>query len=135
MKEWRGAAAICLNEKQEILVVRGMGTDIWSVPSGGIEAGESPEECCIRELKEETGCEVEIIRELKVKQTEIKGIAVTIYYFLVDITGGKLEVDDPDLNIEEACWKSFEEFESLPQMYPEDLPLIKSVSHSFNTIT
>jgi 8-oxo-dGTP diphosphatase len=30
----------------------------WSIPGGHIEAGESPEEACIRELREETGARV-----------------------------------------------------------------------------
>ncbi|WP_113930075.1 NUDIX domain-containing protein [Bacillus sp. P14.5] len=131
MKEWRGAAAICVNDKREVLVVRGMGTDLWSVPSGGIEPGESPEECCIREVKEETGCEVEVLRRLQVKQTVIKGIAVTTYYFHVEMSGGYLEVNDPDQNIEEACWKSIGEFARLSQMYPEDLPLLQNITESF----
>ncbi|MGF2615850.1 NUDIX domain-containing protein [Rossellomorea vietnamensis] len=135
MKECRGAAAICVNDKREVLVVRGMGTDLWSVPSGGIEPGESPEECCIREVKEETGCVVEILRRLRVKQTVIQGIAVTTYYFNVERSGGKLEVNDPDQNIEEACWKSIDDLSRLPQLYPEDLPLIQNISQSFNKIT
>jgi 8-oxo-dGTP diphosphatase len=127
MKEWQGSAAICVNEKQEILIVRSVGTNYWSVPSGGIERGESPEECCIREVKEETGCDVTIIKKLQLKQTMIQGIEVTTHYFAAEKTGGELDVNDPDLNIEEACWKSVEQYEGLQQMYPEDLPLIKKV--------
>ncbi|WP_421384861.1 NUDIX hydrolase [Bacillus salacetis] len=127
MKKWQGAAAICVNENQEILVVRGIDSDIWSVPSGGIELGESPEECCVREVKEETGCEVRIKEKLQIKQTMIKGIEVTTHYFAVERTGGELAVNDPDQNIAEACWKSIQEYEGLTQMYPEDLPLIKKI--------
>jgi 8-oxo-dGTP diphosphatase len=127
MKEWNGAAAICVNERQEVLVVRSAGTESWSIPSGGIERGESPEECCIREVQEETGYQVSIIEKLQVKKTEIQGIDVITHYFFVEKTGGELAVNDPDQNIAEACWKPVEEFENLQHMYPEDLPLIRKV--------
>ena len=32
----------------------------WVLPGGHIEVGESLEECAIREIKEETGIEIEI---------------------------------------------------------------------------
>ena len=34
------------------------GADTWSVPGGHIEYGETPEEAAIREVREETGCEI-----------------------------------------------------------------------------
>ncbi|WP_168412938.1 NUDIX hydrolase [Bacillus salacetis] len=128
MKSWQGAAAICVNEKREVLVVRSADTEIWSVPSGGMEEGEAPEECCIREVAEETGCQVKIVKKLQVKQTVIQGIEVTTHYFQVKKTGGRLEVNDPDFNIAEACWKKVEEYEHFKQMYPEDLSLIKEIA-------
>ncbi|MEK5482742.1 MULTISPECIES: NUDIX hydrolase [unclassified Viridibacillus] len=51
------------------------------MPSGGIEQGETPEECCIREVKEETGYDIVIEDSLFIKETEIKGYKVKTYYF------------------------------------------------------
>lgn len=47
-------------EAREYLVLRaagaaGDGDWVWRPPSGGIEDGESPAECAVRELAEETG--------------------------------------------------------------------------------
>lgn len=81
MECWIGSAAICVNEKTEVLMVRARDSDLWAVPSGGLEIGETPEVCCIREVKEETGYDIEIIRKLFTKETEIKGINVTTFYF------------------------------------------------------
>ncbi|PEK22795.1 DNA mismatch repair protein MutT [Bacillus pseudomycoides] len=53
MKRWIGTAAICVNEKNEILMVlQGKKEEPkrWSVPSGGQEEGETLEECYIREV-------------------------------------------------------------------------------------
>lgn len=41
-----------------------VGEWIWEIPAGTIEEGESPEECAIREMEEETGYEVESIERL-----------------------------------------------------------------------
>jgi 8-oxo-dGTP pyrophosphatase MutT (NUDIX family) len=50
MPRWKGAAACCLNDQAQILMVlQGKPNEEkkWSVPSGGIEPGETPEECCV----------------------------------------------------------------------------------------
>lgn len=67
MKRWIGTAVICMNEKNEFLMVlQGKVNEEkrWSVPSGGQEEGEELEECCVREVWEETGYEVEVIDKL-----------------------------------------------------------------------
>ena len=35
----------------------------WLVPGGGMEAGETPEMCCVRETEEETGLIVRPLRQ------------------------------------------------------------------------
>ena len=37
----------------------------WVLPGGHIEVGESLEECAVREIKEETGINIEIFEEDK----------------------------------------------------------------------
>ena len=39
-------------------------TPAWTVPGGGAEAGESPEQAAVREGREETGYDVELVRLL-----------------------------------------------------------------------
>ena len=35
----------------------------WLVPGGGVEGEETPEECCVREVEEETGVIVRPLRQ------------------------------------------------------------------------
>ena len=45
-------------ENDKILLIYEVNTDQWFIPGGGVEEGESNEDCCVRELAEETGCMV-----------------------------------------------------------------------------
>lgn len=40
---------------EKILLTYEVNTDQWFIPGGGLEFNESREECCVRELAEETG--------------------------------------------------------------------------------
>ena len=56
-----GVRVVIMDDENRVLVVcqHHEDKDIWMVPGGGIEEGESLAECCIREMAEETGVEVE----------------------------------------------------------------------------
>ncbi|MBC5636672.1 NUDIX hydrolase [Ornithinibacillus sp. BX22] len=125
MEEWRGSAAICINNNREVLMVRAKGSSQWAVPSGGIEEGETPEHCCIREVKEETGYTVTIKEEIYVKKVVKQGISVTTHYFVVDRISNSSGINDPDQLIEEMAWFSLEGLAGIEHAYPEDEKLIE----------
>jgi ADP-ribose pyrophosphatase YjhB (NUDIX family) len=54
-----GSHAICLDEGGRILLCRLSATEVapgaWTLPGGGVEFGEHPDDACLRELREETG--------------------------------------------------------------------------------
>ncbi len=89
--------AIGIMDGKILLVKRGRepGKGSWAPPSGFVEAGETPEEACLRELKEETGMEGMIKRLLGVylERTRVYGEVLVIVY-LVEITGGELQPGD-----------------------------------------
>lgn len=123
MDKWYGAAGVCINEKLEILMIKqGKSHEpkMWAVPGGGKEESESYENCCIREIFEETGYEVKINQSLHVKEGVTFGVPVEVHYFLVNVIGGSATIQDPDELIHEIAWKSVYELETLEMGFPED---------------
>lgn len=132
MKNWSGAAGICINNHGEILMVKqGLPEEEkrWSIPSGGKEANETYEACCIREMSEETGYDVQIVKALFVKEIVEQGIDVKVQYFEVEIIGGMLEIQDPDHLIHEVSWKSADEIERLALSYEGDRVFLLDFIH------
>lgn len=41
--------------------------EYYSIPGGGVEVGESVEDACVRELKEEMGVEIKLIKKVAVR--------------------------------------------------------------------
>ncbi len=98
-----GCSAVIFDESGEkILLQKRTDNGRWCMPGGGMDPGENIAECCIREVKEETGLEVEIVRLVGVYTTPHR---VTTYadgnrwqfismHFEARITGGRMEITD-----------------------------------------
>ena len=54
MKKTKSAGGIVLNQQKNVLIVK-QRNDVWSLPKGHIEDGESVREAAEREIKEESG--------------------------------------------------------------------------------
>ena len=57
-----GAAAVVFDGEGRVLVQQRAESGEWSLPGGAIEPGETPAEAVRRELREETGLDVEPVR-------------------------------------------------------------------------
>jgi len=58
-----GCSAVLFDEKREkVLLTRRTDNGMWCLPGGATEAGESVAEACEREVLEETGLRVRVIR-------------------------------------------------------------------------
>ena len=109
-----GAYALTLDEDARILLCRVapsiVSGEVWTLPGGGLEYGESPDAGVLRELVEESGYEGEIEGLLDASSrlyadTEVEGDAmhaVRIVY-RVRITGGELR-DEVDGSTDMCAW-------------------------------
>jgi ADP-ribose pyrophosphatase YjhB (NUDIX family) len=52
--------AIVEDDRGRIVLVHRLDNDLWALPGGGMELGESIEETAVREVREETGLDVAI---------------------------------------------------------------------------
>ncbi|MFP4662548.1 MAG: NUDIX domain-containing protein [Halanaerobiales bacterium] len=88
---------IALKDRKIVLIKRGVdpGKGNWSLPSGFVETGETAEEACLRELKEETGLSGDIVQLLGVytEDARIYGPVMVIMY-LVDNLKGEMKASD-----------------------------------------
>ena len=57
-----GAFVVIFDEQQRVLLCHRRDFDVWNLPGGGVEEGESPWDAAIRETREEVGLGVEIVR-------------------------------------------------------------------------
>lgn len=92
--------------------------DVWTLPGGGLDFGESPAAAVLRELEEETGHTGEVVRLLDVGDrvfTNVDGAArmhaIRIVYE-VRITGGVLR-DEPDGSTDTCRWLTVAEARGL----------------------
>lgn len=58
------ARGVVFDEHNQIAMMFLAEVDLYKLPGGGIEEGESAEQAFLREIMEETGCEAEIIEHL-----------------------------------------------------------------------
>ncbi|MEU7163839.1 NUDIX domain-containing protein [Streptomyces morookaense] len=56
------ASAVVLNEEGRLLVIHKTDNDLWALPGGGHDIGETIADTAVREVLEETGIQVEIER-------------------------------------------------------------------------
>lgn len=91
-------------QNHKVLMVRQYvkrGDIVWNFPGGGILDGETPEQACIRELKEETGYDVKLTKLLHEKDGK--------YTYSAEIVGGTMFLDTEDESNEdiiEIAWIS-----------------------------
>jgi 8-oxo-dGTP diphosphatase len=99
-----------IRRNAEILMVRqpaGAETLVWVLPGGLVEPGELVHEALVREVREETGLEVDAIARLAyVTQIDRPQHAMQTTAFVFEVAGwhGELGHNDPDNEIVEVAF-------------------------------
>ena len=86
----------------EVLVVHRPKYDDWSFPKGKLEAGETDEECALREVEEETGFRCTLGPELtSTAYIDRKGRPKEVRYWVMTIEDGSFTPSD---EVDEVRW-------------------------------
>lgn len=103
---------VILRSGEEVLLVKHTGGTLWMFPGGGRKRNETPEDCAIREIKEELGIKIpEISMHLfGVYTNSVEGKRDTIHLFVAEIEKAKIVLE---WEIADAQWFPVQ---SLPEM-------------------
>jgi 8-oxo-dGTP pyrophosphatase MutT (NUDIX family) len=92
---------VLLNEsRDQVLLTRRADNGEWCLPGGAVDPGESVSETCQREMKEETGLEVQVVRlvgiysdpDQLVVYPDGNKVFTVVLNFEVEVIGGKLSL-------------------------------------------
>ena len=93
----------------------------WNLPSGAVEAGETPTAGAVRELREETGLRVDADGLKLVWTTHAVEGGRTLsrsWNYVVSVNDPTFAIDDPDGSVMEARWFSREDAVRLLRQVP-----------------
>ncbi len=89
----------------EVLLIHRPRYDDWSVPKGKLDAGESDEECAIREMEEETGIRGTLGAPLpSALYTDHRGRPKEVSYWLMEVPAGEPASFEPNEEVDELAW-------------------------------
>ena len=105
------AAIIAIIDNGKVLLTKREDFEVWCLPGGGVEDGESLAEAAMREAKEETGVDVEVTRLVGV-YSRIGGMWSDVHavLFAARPIGGELQVQ-PGETVEVAYFP----FDEIPE--------------------
>ena len=108
-----GVAARAVQNNSILLVKEGRGRyqNLWGLPKGNVDDGETAETAIIRELREETGAEGTIIGLASVRSTLNDGIPAIFLCF--DVTVKYPIIDVKSDEISESRWFKLSELKDL----------------------
>ncbi|MBR5933255.1 MAG: (deoxy)nucleoside triphosphate pyrophosphohydrolase [Treponema sp.] len=129
MKKVEVSAAVILrknpltNKKEIFATQRGYGDfkDGWEIPGGKLEPGETPEECIIREIREELSAEIKAEKILGVVEYDYPDFHLIMHCILCTIVSGDLKL----LEHEAAKWVTKETLRSVDWLPADQLILDK----------
>ena len=92
-----GSRAIII-QNGKILLTHETNSGWWLIPGGGIEEGETPEDCVIREVEEETGVIVRPTEHFLTIHEYYEEYRYTGYFFICEVTGkGQMRLTDAEM--------------------------------------
>jgi len=94
--------------------------ELWELPGGKIEEQESPQDCIVREIREELGIQVEVEKLLCEIKGTFRNIPMHVFAFLLNWGGGELKTHVH----RELAWVTMQDIARFP-FVEEDLVILK----------
>lgn len=127
MKTVRVVAAVIRDGNRIFATARGYGEykGWWEFPGGKIEAGETPEEALVREIREELDTEIRVGALIDTIEYDYPTFHLSMDCFWAEVVAGRLVLKEA----EDARWLTKETLESV-QWLPADASLIEHIKAS-----
>ena len=125
MKQIEVVAAIIHDGEGRIFATqRGYGDfkDWWEFPGGKMEAGETPKEALVREIREELSAEISVDEFLCTIDYDYPNFHLTMHCFLCSLIGEALHLNEH----EAARWLTKDELDSVDWL-PADVKVVESI--------
>lgn len=126
MKTIRVAAAVICDDMEQpakiFATAKGYGEfkGQWEFPGGKIEAGESPEEALVREIREELDTEISVGALIHTIEYDYPAFHLSMDCFLAEVKAGRLTLKEAQA----ARWLTKGELYEVPWL-PADISLIE----------
>lgn len=124
MKTIRVVAAVIRDGDRIFATARGYGEykGWWEFPGGKIEAGETPEEALVREIREELDTEIRVGALIDTIEYDYPTFHLSMDCFWAEVVAGRLVLKEA----EDARWLTKETLESV-QWLPADQTIIDAI--------
>lgn len=132
MKTIKVVAAVIRSNGRIFATQRGYGEfkDGWEFPGGKIEAGETPQQALVREIKEELDTEIKVGELIDTVEYGYPGFHLSMDCFWAEIISGSLVLKEH----EAAKWLAADELDTMDWL-PADRDLIKRIKSEFFKIS
>ncbi|MGJ0514446.1 MAG: NUDIX hydrolase [Methylomicrobium sp.] len=112
-----GVGGLLFNRQNQVLLIKRdkpPAQGLWSVPGGKLEAGEGLTECCRREIREETGLDVNVVSLIAVVERRIENFHYVIVDFLVELRDECANIPCAASDVSEARWIDLKKIDDYP---------------------
>lgn len=131
MKHIEVVAAIIRKEDMIFATQRGYGEwkDWWEFPGGKMEAGETPEETLVREIREELSAEISVDEFLCTVEFDYPAFHLKMHCYFCSLLTDALHLNEH----EAARWLTKDELNSVKWL-PADIKVVEIISNGITTL-
>lgn len=124
-------AAIIFNDEQQVLIAQrsspSTNAGMWEFPGGKLEVDETPDECIIREIKEELNIDIRVVRPYQIVNYALPdGKNILLMSYLCAYISGDVQLNEHS-RIE---WLNPEKLTDY-DFTPADIPIVESLRKDF----